>query len=93
MNDRPSLARDSTEAGRYAIRLDGHLDPRWEPWFDGLSLTAEANGTTVISGPSADQAALHGLLGRVRDLGLPLISITRIEPETGHEPPNEGEVP
>ena len=65
------------EAGRYEIRLKGHLDPRWAAWFDGLTLTREGDGTTVIQGPVVDQAALHGLLQKVRDLGLPLVSVTR----------------
>ncbi len=58
----------------YEIRIKGRLDPRWEAWFDGLTITAE-NGDTVIAGPVIDQAALHGLLRRVRDLGLPLVSV------------------
>ena len=67
--------------GRYEIRLKGRLDSRWADWFDGLSLSHESDGTTVLSGPVTDQAALYGLLGRVRDLGLPLISVTQLEPE------------
>ncbi|MEV6415438.1 hypothetical protein [Kribbella sp. NPDC051718] len=59
----------------YEIRLQGHLGARWAAWFDGLALTNESDGTTVISGPVADQAALHGLLQKVRDTGLPLLSI------------------
>ena len=71
------------EAGWYEIGLKGHLDSRWTAWFDGLSLSSENDGTTIISGLVADQAALHGLLQRVRDIGLPLISVTRIE---AHQP-------
>ena len=67
------------EAGRYEIRLTGHLDARWTAWFDGLTVSYESDGTTVISGPIADQAALHGLLQRVRDLGLPLVSVRQVE--------------
>ncbi len=59
----------------YAIRVEGHLDPRRASWFDGLALTADVDGTTVIHGPVADQAALHGLLQRIRDLGIRLISV------------------
>ena len=59
----------------------GHLAPRWTAWFDGLSLSRENDGTTIISTLIADQAALHGLLQKVRDMGLPLISVTRIEPD------------
>ena len=66
-----------TEGGNYEIRLKGHLEPRWADWFDGLTLTQESDGTTVLSGSVVDQAALHGLLGKVRDLGLPLIAVNR----------------
>ncbi len=64
--------------GRYEIRLGGHLENRWAAWFDGLGITLEPDGTTVISGPVVDQAALHGLLQKVRDLGLPLISLVHV---------------
>jgi hypothetical protein len=63
----------------YEIRLKGHFEPRWAAWFDGLSLTQESDGTTLIRGSVIDQAALHGLLSKVRDLGLPLIAITLID--------------
>jgi hypothetical protein len=69
------------EARRYEIRLKGHLDTRWAAWFDGLTLTNESDGTTLIQGPVADQAALHGLLQKVRDVGLPLVSVTQVEPD------------
>jgi hypothetical protein len=72
--------------GRYEIRLKGHLDSRWAAWFDGLSLTNESDGTTVIQGQVADQAALHGLLQKVRDVGLPLISVTQVQPQPPHTP-------
>jgi hypothetical protein len=68
-------------AGRYEIRLIGHLDTRWAAWFDGLSLTHQGDGTTVIQGPVVDQAALHGLLQKVRDTGLPLVSVTCVGPD------------
>ena len=67
----------SNEGGSYEIRLKGHLEPRWADWFDGLTLTQESDGTTVLSGSVVDQAALHGLLSKVRDLGLPLIAVRR----------------
>ena len=70
--------------GRYEIRVRGHLDTRWAAWFDGLTLTHSGDGTTIIHGPVADQAALHGLLQRIRDLGLPLISVNHVAP--GHPP-------
>lgn len=62
----------------YEIRVRGHLDPRWVERFEGLSFTHERDGTTVLSGPVVDQAALHGLLKRVRDLGIPLISVNQV---------------
>jgi hypothetical protein len=68
------------QTSRYEIRLRGHLDPRWAPQFEGLSLAQESDGTTLIAGHVVDQAALHGLLRRVRDLGLPLISVQNVEP-------------
>jgi hypothetical protein len=71
---------------RYEIRLKGHLERRWAAWFDGLTLTHDGDGTTLIHGPVVDQAALYGLLTRVRDLGLPLISVTQVEPDPPSEP-------
>ena len=65
--------------GRYEIRLKGHLDSRWTTWFDGLTLTNESDGTTVLQGPVVDQAALYGLLHKVRDIGLPLVSVTQVD--------------
>jgi hypothetical protein len=69
------------DARRYEIRIQGHLDSRWAAWFDGLRLTNHSDGTTVISGRVADQAALHGLLQKVRDVGLPLVSVTSVDPD------------
>ena len=60
----------------YRIRVRGHLRPEWSEWFDGMSVAHEANGDTVLSGPVSDQAALHGLLARVRDLGMTLVSLS-----------------
>ena len=59
----------------YEIRVKGRLDPRWTDWFEGLTITVESNGDSLITGPVVDQAALYGLLKKVRDLGLPLLSI------------------
>ena len=64
----------------YEIRLKGHLDDRWADWFEGLTITLEENGDTLLTGPVIDQAALHGLLKKVRDLGLPLVSVSPLEP-------------
>ena len=69
-------------SGQYRVRVKGHFDGRWATWFDGLTLTNETNGTTTIHGPVVDQAALHGLLQKLRDLGIPLISLTPVEPTT-----------
>ena len=71
-------------SGRYEIRVQGLLDTRWAAWFDGLTLTHGSDGTTLIDGPVADQAALHGLLQKIRDLSLPLISVNHVAP--GHPP-------
>ncbi|MCC6271341.1 MAG: hypothetical protein IT190_08695, partial [Microbacteriaceae bacterium] len=62
----------------YEIRIKGHLDAQWMAWFEGLSITLEENGDTLLSGPVADQSALHGILHRVRDLGMPLVSVMQI---------------
>ena len=69
------------DAGYYRIRVKGHLAPRWATRFDGMSLTQQDDGTTLIQGLVVDQAALHGLLQQVRDTGLPLISVTRAAPD------------
>ena len=71
----------SAESSRYEIRLGGRLDPRWAAWFDGMTLTTADDGTTALRGPVTDQAALHGLLQKVRDLGLPLLSATALDAE------------
>jgi hypothetical protein len=79
MNDTHAASDTRREPGQYEIRLKGHLEARWAAWFDGLSLTQESDGTTVLHGSVVDQAALHGLLGKVRDLGLPLVSVTQVD--------------
>jgi len=76
-------------AGRYEIRLKGHLDSRWVTWFDGLTLTTCSDGTTTIQGVVVDQSALHGLLQKVRDVGVPLISVNRVEPMQPDQPADE----
>jgi hypothetical protein len=62
----------------YCIRVRGHLDDRWSEWFEGLVIQRRDDGTTVLIGPVTDQAALHGVLARIRDLGLPLLSVNRV---------------
>lgn len=64
----------------YQIRIKGHLGRQWREWFEGLTITLEEDGHTLLTGPVVDQAALHGLLKKVRDLGMPLIWVIRIEP-------------
>ena len=71
------MAGDEGSSYAYEIRVEGHLDGVWGDWFEGMSLARGPGGVTVLAGPVADQAALHGLLARVRDLGLVLVSVTR----------------
>ena len=70
----------------YQITVKGHLDNRWADWFEGLTITLEDNGETLLTGPVVDQAALHGLLKRVRDLGTPLLSVMHVEPDQAKAP-------
>jgi len=71
--------REFDQQGVYQIRVKGNLDQKWSDWFDGFTINAQANNETLLTGPVADQAALHGLLARIRDLGLPLLSVKRSE--------------
>ena len=75
------------QAEKYEIRVEGHLDTRWAAWFDGLDLTHKTDGTTVLHGPVVDQAALHGLLQKVRDLGVPLVSVIHVAPHSHRSTP------
>lgn len=75
---------DSDEPTVYQIRIKGHLDPQWANWFDELTITLEDEAETVLTGPVVDQAALHGLLKKLRNLGIPLLSVNRIEPGQPH---------
>ena len=79
MSDLNPGAPAPDDRGRYAIRIKGHLDQRWAEWFEGLTLTPEPAGTTLLEGPLADQAALHGVLTKLRDLGLPIVSIQSLD--------------
>jgi hypothetical protein len=81
MSDTHETTTEYDQPWRCEIRLKGHLDERWADWFEGLTITREDNGETRLTGPVVDQTALHGLLRKVRDLGLPLISVNRIEPD------------
>jgi hypothetical protein len=83
---------DQGSAGRYEIRFQGHLHSRWASWFDGLTVTNEGDGTTLVVGAVADQAALHGLLRKLHDLGLPLLSVTRVAPHKPEPPATDNPI-
>ena len=74
------MANDLNQPMVYQIRIKGQLGPQWTDWFGGLTITLEDDGDTLLTGPVVDQAALHGLLRKVRDLGMPLISAIRVKP-------------
>jgi hypothetical protein len=80
MSNKRNPTTDLRQPMVYQIRIQGHLGSEWTDWFEGLTLTLEDNGETLLTGPVVDQAALHGLLRKVRDLGMPLISVIRVEP-------------
>ena len=79
MSETHALPEYHDESGLYEIRIKGHLDNRWADWFEGLTITLEEDGDTLLTGPVVDQAALHGLLKKVRDLGMPLVSVSLVE--------------
>ena len=78
------MSEPSTAQGFYEIRLQGHLEARWAAWFEGMTIALDDSGETLLSGPVIDQAALHGLLRKVRDVGLPLIAVNRVTPGHTH---------
>jgi hypothetical protein len=78
MSDKQTLDEKHNQHQYYEICLSGHLDDRWAEWFDGLTITIVDDGDTLVTGPVIDQAALHGLLKKVRDLGLLLVSVNRV---------------
>ena len=86
MSETRASAEEHDEPVLYEIRIKGHLADWWADWFEGMTLTREDNDTTLLTGPVVDQAALHGLLKRVRDLGTPLISVTRLTPDQAEAP-------
>ena len=79
MSETHALPECHDDSGLYEIRLKGHLDNRWADWFEGLTITLEDQGDTLLTGLVVDQAALHGLLKKVRDLGMPLVSVSPLE--------------
>ena len=80
MSETHVTATEHDKPWQCELRIKGHLDDRWADWFEGLTITREDNGETRLTGPVVDQAALHGLLRRVRDLGIPLVSVSPLEP-------------
>ena len=78
--------QEPDERGVYRIEVKGVLGKEWSDWFDGLAITPQASGETLFTGLVADQAALHGLLCKIRDLGLPLLSVNRVQSKAYHEP-------
>jgi hypothetical protein len=83
MSNKRNPRTEPSQPVAYQIRIKGHLGSQWTDWFEGLTITLEDNGDTLLSGPVVDQAALHGLLKKVRDLGLPLLSVIRVETGQG----------
>ena len=80
MTDEQKPTADPKRPPVYQIRLKGHLGQPWNDWFEGLTVTLEADGNTLLSGPVVDQAALHGILKRIRDAGIPLLSVNSLDP-------------
>ncbi len=79
MSETDASTEDHAKPGLYEIRIQGHLAGRWVDWFEGLTITLQEDGVTLLTGPVVDQAALHSLLRKVRDLGMPLLSVNRVE--------------
>jgi hypothetical protein len=80
MSNKLNPKTDPDQPMVYQIRIKGHLGHQWTDWFEGLTITLEEDGDTLLTGPVIDQAALHGLLKKVRDLGMPLVSVSPVEP-------------
>jgi hypothetical protein len=81
MSNKFNPKTDPSQPMVYQIRIKGHLGRQWTDWFGGLTITLEEDGDTLLTGPVVDDAALHGLLKKVRDLGMPLLSVHRVEPD------------
>ena len=79
MSNHRNNKTDTSQILIYQIRIEGHLGSQWTDWFEGLTITLEEDGDTLLTGPVVDQAALHGLLKKVRDLGMPLVSVQQVE--------------
>ena len=81
MSNKLNSEIDPSQEMVYQIRIKGHLGRQWADWFEGLTITLDDNGDTLLTGPVVDQAALHGLLRKVRDLGMPLLSVVCVKPD------------
>jgi len=86
MSDKQTIYEKHNQHPCYAIRIKGQLDDKWADWFEGLTITLEEDGDTLLTGPVVDQAKLHGLLKKVRDLGMTLVSVNRVEPGCSEAP-------
>jgi hypothetical protein len=86
MSETNTSSKDDYQFGRYEIRIKGHLDSGWADWFGGLTITLEGDGDTLLAGRVVDQAALYGLLKKVRDVGMPLLSVNRVKPDQEDAP-------
>ncbi len=86
MWEQMDLEAEPSRTESYQIRIKGHLGPQWAEWFEGLTITLAENGETLLTGPVVDQGALHGLLRKVRDLGLPLIAVSLVNPKPANGP-------
>ena len=86
MSNKHSPEHDADQPMVYQIRIEGHLSRQWTDWFEGLTITPEEDGDTLLTGAVIDQAALHGLLKKVRDLGMPLLSVNRVNPDQADAP-------
>ncbi len=91
MSNKHDLKTDPRQPMIFQIKIEGHLGYQWTDWFGGLTITLEEDGNTLLTGPLVDQAALHGLLKKVRDLGIPLLSVNRLDTgqadAAGNKPP------
>lgn len=81
MSNKRNPIIDPSQPTIYQIRIKGHLSSQWTDWFEGLTITLEEDGKTLLTGPAIDQATLHGILKKIRDLGMPLLSVKPIEPD------------
>ena len=85
MSDKPNSESYPNQASIYQIKIKGHLGSHWSEWLENLTITRDEDGNTLLTGPVVDDAALHGILKKLRDLGTPLLSVNRVEPEQADE--------